>query len=136
MRVGFAVGHTGLIEALNLVKNCFNSYPLGRLALTGAEVAFRDKEYFEKTRQQIMRSRDLLVKELVSLGFYAVPSKANFLFVKHASWAAEEILQQLRQRRIVVRHFSQPRIVDFLRISIGRPDECAELVRVLREILG
>lgn len=136
LRVGFAIGHTGLIEALNLVKNCFNSYPLGRLALAGAEAALRDKEYFEKTRQLIIKSRDLLAEELVSLDFYVVPSKANFLFVKHASWGAEEILQQLRQRRIVVRHFSQPRIVDFLRISIGTPDECAALVRVLREILG
>jgi histidinol-phosphate aminotransferase len=135
LRVGFAIGDAGLIEALNLVKNCFNSYPLDRLALAGAEAALRDKKYFELTRQQIIKSRDLLAKELIALGFYVVPSKANFLFVRHGSIAASEIQQQLRQRKIVVRHFPQPRIIDFLRISIGTPEECTELVRVLREIL-
>lgn len=136
LRVGFAIGDACLIEALNLVKNCFNSYPLGRLALAGAEASLRDKEYFEHTRQQIMKSRELLAEELIALGFYVVPSKANFLFVRHESYAAREILQQLRQRKIVVRHFPQPRTIDFLRISIGRPEECAELVKALREILG
>ncbi len=136
LRVGFAVGDTGLIEALNLVKNCFNSYPLGRLALAGAEAALRDKKYFEQTRQRIMKSRDLLACELIALVFSVVPSKANFLFVRHGSRAASEIQQQLRHRKIVVRHFPQPRIIDFLRISIGTPEECTELVKALREILG
>jgi histidinol-phosphate aminotransferase len=135
LRVGFAVGAPGLIEALNLVKNCFNSYPLGRLPLAGAEAALRDREYFEKTRQRIIRSRDFLAKELVSLDFYVVPSKANFLFVRHASYAAKEIQQQLRERKIVVRHFPQQRIAEFLRISIGTPEECKALLRALQEIL-
>jgi histidinol-phosphate aminotransferase len=135
LRVGFAIGDEGLVEALNLVKNCFNSYPLGRLALAGAEAALRDREYFKKTRQQIIKCRDLLAEELISLGFHVVPSKANFLFVRHASYAAKEIQQQLRQRKIVVRHFPQPRIVEFLRISIGTPEECKTLVRALQEIL-
>jgi histidinol-phosphate aminotransferase len=136
LRVGFAIGDEVLVEALNLVKNCFNSYPLGRLALAGAEAALRDREYFKKTRQQIIRYRDLLAEELISLGFYVVPSKANFLFVRHASYAAKEIQQQLRQRKIVVRHFPQPRIVEFLRISIGTPEECKALVRAMQEILS
>ena len=135
LRVGFAIGDEGLVEALNLVKNCFNSYPLGRLALAGAEAALRDREYFKKTRQQIIKCRDWLAEELISLGFYVVPSKANFLFVRHASYAAKEIQQQLRQRKIVVRHFPQPRIVEFLRISIGTPEECKALAKALQEIL-
>jgi len=136
LRVGFAIGNTCLIEALNLVKNCFNSYPLGRLALAGAEASLRDTEYFERTRHLIIQNRDLLAEELAALGFYVVPSKANFLFVRHVSYGAREIQQQLRQRKIVVRHFPHPRTVDFLRISIGTPEECAELIKALREILS
>jgi len=135
LRVGFAFGDEGLVEALNLVKNCFNSYPLGRLALAGAEAALRDRDYFEKTRQQIIRSRNFLTQELVSLDFYVVPSQANFLFVRHALHTAEEIYQQLRQRRILVRHFPKPRIAEFLRISIGTPEECKALIGALQEIL-
>lgn len=135
LRVGFAIGAPGLVEALNLVKNCFNSYPLGRLALAGAEAAFRDVQYFETTRHQIMESREWLASELKTLGFEVLPSKANFLFVRHPSHRAKNLQQQLRERKILVRHFSNRRIAEFLRISIGTTEECAALVRALREIL-
>jgi len=135
LRVGFAIGDPGLVEALNLVKNCFNSYPLGRLALAGAEAAFRDAQYFETTRHRVMESREWLAGEIETLGFEVLPSKANFLFVRHASRSAKEVQQQLRERRILVRHFPKPRIAEFLRISIGTTEECAALVRALREIL-
>lgn len=135
LRVGFAIGDPGLVEALNLVKGCFNSYPLGRLALAGAEAAFRDFQYFETTRHRIMESREWLVSELNTLGFEVLPSKANFLFVRHASHSAKDVQHQLRQRKILVRHFPNPRIAEFLRISIGTSEECRALVRMLREIL-
>jgi histidinol-phosphate aminotransferase len=135
LRVGFAIGHSGLIQALELVKGCFNSYPLDRLALAGAEAALRDTAHFETTRRQIMENRDWLADELQPLGFDVLPSKANFLFVRHASCSAKNLLQQLREMRILVRHFQKPRIDDYLRISIGTREECRELVRALREIL-
>ncbi len=124
LRVGFAVGDTGLIEALNLVKNCFNSYPLGRLALAGAEAALRDKKYFEQTRQRIMKSRDLLAGANCP-GFFCCPFQGKFLFVRHGSRAAANSATT-SARKIVVRHFPQPRIIDFLRISISTPEECTE----------
>ena len=135
LRVGFAIGDAGLVEALNLVKGCFNSYPLGRLALAGAEAALRDTQYFETTRHQIIENREWLGSELKTLGFKVLPSKANFLFVRHASHSARDVQHQLRQRRILVRHFTIPRIAEFLRITIGTSEECRTLVRTLREIL-
>lgn len=135
LRVGFALGDPGLIEALNLVKGCFNSYPLDRLALAGAEAALRDTQYFETTRHQVMESRDWLATRLQALGFEVLPSKANFLFVRHPSRAASDLQQQLRQRNILVRHFAKPRIAEFLRISIGTTEECSQLLVALGEIL-
>lgn len=135
LRVGFAIGHPSLVEALNLVKGCFNSYPLDRLALAGAEAALRDTRYFEGTCHQIIESREWLAREFRTLGFEVLPSKANFLFVRHAARSAAYMQHELRQRRILVRHFPKPRISEFLRISIGTPDECTDLVRALREIL-
>ena len=136
LRVGFAVGHPSLVGALNLVKGCFNSYPLDRLALAGAEAALRDTEYFEVTRQRVMQSRAWLQLELASLGFRIVPSQANFLFVRHASRDARELQRLLREHNILVRHFQQPRIAQFLRITIGTPEECQALVDVLRKVLA
>lgn len=135
LRVGFAVGHPGLIEALDLVKGCFNSYPLDRLALAGAEAALRDAPYFDATRAQVMQSRDRLASELAALGFEVLPSRANFLFVRHLSRRAKEVQHALRQRRILVRHLAGPRTDEFLRISIGTAQDCAALVLALREIL-
>lgn len=135
LRVGFAIGHPSLIEALNLVKGCFNSYPLDRLALAGAEAALRDTDYFEATRRQVINSREWLAEELKSLGFYVLPSKANFLFVRHTSFDAKELQQLLREQRILVRYFAKERIVKFLRISVGTMEECQTLVQKLGEIL-
>lgn len=135
LRVGFAIGHPRLVEALNLVKGCFNSFPLDRLALAGAEAALRDTRYFETTRRHIMESREWLARELRALEFEVLPSKANFLFVRHASRSAAHIQHELRQRNILVRHFPKPRVSEFLRISVGTSEECTELVEALRGIL-
>jgi histidinol-phosphate aminotransferase len=82
-----------------------------------------------------MESREWLTSELKTLGFEVLPSKANFLFARHPSHGAKYLQQQLRERRILVRHFPKPRIAEFLRISIGAPEACRALVRELREIL-
>ncbi len=135
LRVGFAFGHPSLIEALNLVKGCFNSYPLDRLALVGAQAALQDRDHFEMTRHQVIESREWLAKGLVALDFEVLPSKANFLFVRHPSRKATDLQQALRDRNILVRHFSKPRISEFLRITVGTADECAQLVQTLGHIL-
>ncbi|MEJ2639339.1 MAG: histidinol-phosphate transaminase [Desulfosarcinaceae bacterium] len=135
LRVGFAIGDPGVVEALNLVKNCFNSYPVDRLALAGAAAAIRDLQYFETTRKQIVENRERLSEALKTMGFEVLPSKANFLFVRHAAWRASALQEALRRRRILVRHFQNPRIEQFLRISIGTMAECKALVEAFREIL-
>ncbi|MDR1647292.1 MAG: histidinol-phosphate transaminase [Zoogloeaceae bacterium] len=136
LRAGFAVGHPDLIEALTRVKNCFNSYPLDRLALAGAAAAMEDEVWFEANRHAVMASRETLAQSLVALGFEVLPSAANFLFARHPRRDAKELAQQLREARIIVRHFRQPRIEQYLRISIGTPEECAALVAALACILG
>jgi len=115
LRVGFAVGHADLIEALERVKNSFNSYPLDRLAIAGATAAFEDREYFDKTCRAVIATREKLVNDLQALGFEVLPSAANFVFVRHPQRDAQESALALRQRSIIVRHFKQPRIEQFLR---------------------
>jgi histidinol-phosphate aminotransferase len=136
LRVGFAMGDAGLIEALNIVKGSFNSYPLGRLALAGAEAALLDSAHFEATRRQVMASRDAVTQDLQQLGFEVLPSSANFVFARHARFSGKDLQQRLRERGILVRHFAKPRIDEFLRISIGTAGECDALVRALREVLA
>ncbi|MBB4956032.1 histidinol-phosphate aminotransferase [Agrobacterium vitis] len=135
LRVGFAMGQRPLIEALERVKDSFNSYPLDRLAQAGAVASWQDKAWFERHRDMLIASRERLTLCLRQRGFEVLPSSANFVFARHAEKSGEELLRELRQRRILVRRFSGERIDDFLRISIGTDAECDSLLDALNEIL-
>lgn len=136
LRVGYAMGHPDLIQGLDRVKNCFNSYPLDRLALAGATAAMEDQEYFEKTRDAVVHSREALTNGLEQLGFQVLPSAANFVFAKHPARDGAALAAALREKNIIVRHFKTPRIDQFLRITIGTDEECAQLLDACRLILS
>lgn len=136
LRVGFACGQAQLIEALQRVKNSFNSYPIDRLASAGAIAALADEAWFAHTRHQVMDIREGLTLQLEDLGFEVLPSQANFLFVRHAAHDAAALASALRIRAVLVRHFDQPRIAQYLRISIGTREQCGVLVDALTDILG
>lgn len=136
LRVGYAIGQPHLIEGLERVKGSFNSYPLDRLAIAGATAAMEDVAYFEQTRRAIMASRTRLAEQLAQLGFEVLPSAANFVFARHPAHDGAALFRGLRERKVLVRHFKQPRIDQYLRITIGTDAECDALVAALREILG
>lgn len=135
LRVGFALGHPDLIQGLDRVKNSFNSYPLDRLALAGAQAAVQDQAYFEQARDAVVRSRDALTRDLQGLGFEVLPSAANFIFARHPAHGGEDLARALRERNILVRHFKSPRISNHLRITIGTDAQCKQLVAACRYIL-
>ncbi len=132
LRVGIAVGHPDLIEALERIKNSFNSYPLDRLAIAGAAAAFEDKAYFQQTCRQVIDSRERVVAGLQQLGFEVLPSAANFVFARHPHKEAAQLAAGLREQGVIVRHFKQPRIEQFLRISIGDEAQNSALLDALR----
>ncbi len=136
MRVGFAFGHAGLIEALNRVKDSFNSYPLDRLAQVAAQAAYEDVAYFDATCKRVIASRERLTASLQAMGFEVVPSAANFIFARHPAHDAATLSARLKEREIFVRHFKLPRIDQHLRITVGTDAECDTFVAALRGLLG
>lgn len=135
LRVGFAIGDANLIEALDRVKNSFNSYPMDRFSTVGAIAAFNDEKYFSEQCQKIINSRSWLNEQLLAMNFTLIPSATNFVFVKHESIQAEEIAKKLREQKIIIRHFKQARIDNYLRITVGKQEECESLVEVLKKIV-
>lgn len=131
LRVGLAVGHPDLIEALERIKNSFNSYPLDRMAIAGAAAAFDDRAWFDETRQRVIHSREQLVAALEARGFEVLPSAANFVFARHPGKDAAGIAAGLREKGVIVRHFKQARIAQFLRITIGTPEQNQALLDAL-----
>jgi histidinol-phosphate aminotransferase len=136
MRVGFAFGNPELIDALNRVKDSFNSYPLDRLAQAAATAAYEDDAWFRDTCAKVIASRERLAAGLAALGFEVVPSAANLLFARHEGYDAATLASQLREKEIFVRHFKAPRIDQHLRISVGTDAECDILLGALRDIFG
>ena len=74
MRVGFAFGDAALIDALNRVKDSFNSYPLDRLAQAAATAAYQDDAWFRECTGKVIASLERLTAQLTALGFEVVPS--------------------------------------------------------------
>ena len=131
LRVGLAVGHPDLIEALERVKNSFNSYPIDRIAIAGAAAAFEDRAYFEQTCKAVIDSREYLVAELEKRGFEVLPSAANFIFARHPQRDAAQVAAHLREQGVIVRHFKQERIAQHLRITVGTPEQNQALLDAL-----
>ena len=124
------------MDGLVRVKDSFNSYPLDRIAQIAAETAFIDTKYFNETRQKIIKTRQWTREELLNLGLEVTDSKANFLFVKIPGVSGPEALLKLRQEGILVRNFNNPRICDWLRITIGTQEEMKELVEKIKKIIA
>ncbi len=135
-RIGFAISNEKVIKYLNDVKYSFNSYTMDALTIELGTAAIQDREYFERTRDKIIETREWTKVELKKLGFTFGDSKSNFVFVTHETVSAVELYQALREADIYVRYFSKPdRISNYLRISIGTEEEMIELIQFLKSYM-
>ena len=134
MRIGFAIGDMQLIEGLIRVKDSFNSYPLDRLAQAAGKASIEDRNYFEYTRDEIIKNREWTVAQLEMRGIELLPSKANFIFIRVED--AENIYRELKARKVLVRYFKKPLIDSYLRVSIGTKEEMEKLVKNIDQIMG
>ena len=132
LRIGLAVGDEALIDGLNRIKDSFNSYPLDRLAIAAGVAAFEDQEWFEKGCEQVVGQREWLNEQLAQRGFESLPSAANFLFTRHGQYSGASLARGLREQGVIVRHFGKPeRIADYLRITVGTPEQNQALITAL-----
>lgn len=133
LRIGVAYGNRDAIKALQNVKNSFNSYPVDYIAQHLATASVLDHEDMLFKAKKVITAREYTIKELRQLGFEVLESKTNFVFARHPRLDAEKLLADLRSAGIIVRHFNQPRIDQFLRISIGTITQMEELIKFLKE---
>jgi histidinol-phosphate aminotransferase len=131
-RVGYFVGHPDLIDALQKIRDSYNVNGLGQIA---ALATLDDLPRYRANFRKIIATRERLGRGLEALGFRVFPSQTNFLLVRPPKFSAQSWLQKLRDRKILVRWFSNPSIRGYLRITIGTPDEAAALVEAAKEIL-
>ena len=130
-RVGYFVGHPGLIAALHKIRDSYNVNGLGQIA---AAATLDDLQYYRANFEKIIATREWLSRELTKLGFRVFPSRTNFILVQPPLFPAEDWLRKLRDRKILVRWFSAPEVKNYLRITIGTQAEAEALVKAVREI--
>lgn len=131
-RIGYFVGHPDLIAALHKIRDSYNVNGLGQIA---AEATLDDLAYYRANFQKIIGTREWLSRELTKLGFRVLPSQTNFILAQPPLFAAQDWLQRLRARKVLVRWFSAPEVKDYLRITIGTEAEAAALVKAACAVL-
>ena len=134
-RLGLAMGNAKLIADLNRVKFSLNPYNINRLTLKAGQAALEDTAYFEKTRAAIMDTRAWTMQQLTDRGFTVLDSRANFVFASTKRINGGVLYKKLKENGILVRHFDAPRIDNWLRITIGTPEQMQALMDAVDKIL-
>lgn len=131
MRIGFALGPPEVIAALDAVKD---SYSVDRLAIAAAVAAIEDEPHHRKLVDEVVRNRGELESGLATLGFVVAPSSTNFVFARPPK-PAIELVEALRKRQILVRHYDREPIAGWVRITVGTRAQHEKLLEALKEIL-
>ncbi len=134
-RLGFGIGNKALISDLNTIKYSTNPYNVNRLTQIAGLKALENNSYYMDNCKTIIKNREYTEKALTELGFYVIPSKANFVFAKSDRIDGEALYLKLKAKGILVRHFTLDRIKDYNRITIGTMEQMNALIQAIKEIL-
>ena len=135
-RVGYALGSAELIAGLNRVKYSFNPYNVNRLSLLAGAAAIEDEAYFQTCTAAIRETRTWTAGKLAALGFTVLPSQANFLLARHSRISGRDLYERLKESGVLVRWWGdQPRIQDYVRITIGSLEQMTVLVDHLSRLV-
>ncbi len=134
-RLGFGVSGKAIADDLTRIRYSTNPYNVNRMTAAAGVGALEDKEYFEENCKKIIANRAYAAAELKRLGFTMTDSLANFLFIKHAKLDGEELYKKLKERGVLVRHFTSARIADYNRVTVGSRREMEILIDCIKNIL-
>ena len=134
-RLGFGVGNKELIADLHTIRYSTNPYNVNSMTAAAGYGVLCDEEYTKKNCQTIIKNREYTTEALRELGFTVLDSGANFVFATTPAMSGEDLYRALKQNGILVRHFQNPRISDFVRISIGTRQQMQTLVRTVEKLL-
>ena len=134
-RLGFAIANEGLIADLEKIKFSTNPYSINRMTLAAGIATLKADDICMENCRRVIDTREATVNRLRQLRFEVLPSKANFVFARHPHADGDFLYRQLKARGVLVRHFDTPRIRDFLRITVGTPEQMEVLLEALKRIL-
>ena len=136
MRIGFAIGSKTLIDTLEAVKNSYNSYTVDALSIAMGIEAMKDVEYFNETISKIIATRTRVTEELRLLGFEVLDSQTNFIMATHKDYDMKEMFECLKENKVFIRYFNQPRINKYVRITIGTNEEMDKFLNGVKDFIN
>ena len=134
-RLGYGIANKDLINDMNTIKYSTNPYNVNRMTQAAGVGAIEDNSYYMDNCQRVIKAREYTVDALTKLGFFVLPSCANFVFAKNDMIDGEELYLELKKRGILVRHFTSERIKAFNRITVGTKEQMEALIKEIKNIL-
>lgn len=134
-RLGFAMANEAIIEDLEKIKYSTNPYNINRLTLAAGEAAVDSNAYYVENAKKIAQTRELTTAKLRKMGFTVLDSVANFIFAKSNTLSGKVVYEELKKKGVLVRYFGKAKIEDFVRITIGTPEQMNVMFEKLAEIL-
>ena len=135
-RLGFAIGNEEIIADLEKIKYSTNPYNINRLTMLAGIAAINDNDYYVQNCKRIIKVREWTQEELLKRGFEVTNSKSNFIFAKSEKIGGEELYLKLKDKGILVRHFSDKLICEYNRITVGTKEQMEKLIAAIDEILS
>ena len=134
-RLGFGIACKELIADLNTIKYSTNPYNINSLTQAVGAGALEDEEYTRNNCKTIIENREYLTKKLEAMGFFVLPSKANFVFARHDKTDGRALYEALKSKGVLVRHFDSERLRDYNRITVGTKEQIDILTQKIAEEL-
>ncbi len=135
-RIGFAVSSREIIEDMSKIKFAFNPFNMSEFAIRAGAAAVLDTKYLEKCVSSVVHTRERTRESLEKMGFRVPKSHTNFLLASHPAIYAGDLAKRLKEKGVLIRHYDEDRIREFIRVTIGTETEMASVVDTLKEIMG
>ena len=135
-RLGYAFANPAIIADLEKIKYSTNPYNINRLTLLLGEKTVEAEAYYQEKSAEIIKTRTWTAQKLEELGFTVLPSRTNFLFAKTDRMDGGELYMALKEKGILVRHFSNPKIAQYNRITIGTKAQMERFIDTIKQILA
>ena len=134
-RLGYIVSNPELVNIVTTVKNSVNHFPIDAVAQVSGTAACRDAAYYADTSKKVAEEREKFYNFLKDKGFFVLKSQTNFLFAKHPDIAGDDLYKKIKEQGLLIRHFATKGIEDFVRITIGTPEQMETLKKAFEEII-
>ena len=134
-RLGYGIGSREIIADLNTIKYSTNPYNINSMTSAMGIGILSDEEYTKANCRTIMENRAFTVEGLQKLGFKVLPSCANFIFVSSDKVEGGEFYSILKEKGILVRHFTKERISNWCRVTIGSRQSMEAFLKAAKGVL-